>query len=157
MRSTSVLVTIGLCALLLVAVNCSAAPPAVGQSVTLEITGDLAKRYHALQTRQPSPPGVQISASAQVVQKLSSGRFRVEHALTLKSKNGEPRLITLSAIVDQGAFTRRVVPRGAAVSNSPSDPAPVKSAKPIEYVSLNLSDPQGVTLRSWKLEKEVGK
>jgi len=132
-------------------------PVSIGANVILEITGDVAKHYHRLQTRQSSTPsGIQISTSAQVVQKLKTGQYRLEHSLTINSKSDAPRMVTLTALVNADAFTHCVVPANTEVRASPSDPKPVKTKNQTTLSVVKLDDLKGVKIRGWKLDHQVG-
>ncbi|TWU11436.1 hypothetical protein CA54_02430 [Symmachiella macrocystis] len=132
-------------------------PVTVGANVILEITGDVAKHYHRLQTRQSSTPsGIQISTSAQVVQKLKTGQYRLEHSLTINTKSDAPRMVTLTALVNADAIKHRIVPANTEIRASPSDPKPVKTRKQTTWSVVKLDDLKGVKIRGWKLDHKVG-
>ncbi len=75
----------------------------VGDHLVIQMTGDLAVEY-AKRTgsinKDKVPPGLEISTTATIAQKLENGRIRVEHTLHIV-RDGEPvRLVTLTATVD---------------------------------------------------------
>ncbi len=130
----------------------------IGTNVILELTGDVAKHYHRLQTQQLSTPaGIQISTSAQVVQKLRNNQYRLEHSLTINSKSDAPRMVTLTALVNADAFTHRIVPANTEVRASPSDVKPGKTKKQTTLSVVKLDELKGVKIRGWKLDSQAGK
>ena len=73
-----------------------------GDHVAVRLTGDLARKYSQqtgqLNNRQ-APPGLEISTTATIAQKLDDGRIRLEHTSHVTRQGNQTRLVTITAIV----------------------------------------------------------
>ncbi len=138
-------------------------PGKVGALLVLEMTGDVAREY-AKRTRSIKgdgrPAGLEISTSAIVAQQLDDGRIRVEHTSHIVRDGNSVRLVTLSAIVDSTAVKTHVIPKGTAISSSPTThkngEEPGLTGKETRAFRLRLSEFKGLKLRSWTLADEIG-
>ena len=83
--------------------------------------------------------------------------LEIEHLFPLRNKGKQDRLITLTAIVARSKIAIKVSPAGAPICSSPGDKANgTVSKQDFKAKYAPLSELKDVTLRSWKLEQEIG-
>jgi hypothetical protein len=150
----------------------------VGDTVIVSMTGDVAKEYVRLNHRASiEAKEVNVETTAVIAQKLDDGRFRIEHFSQTQEKGKPPCLVSFSTIIDAAQIERVIgvefiidhgidevhgknvefVPEDTAVSSSPSEVVKVKFTEAVRInFRVSLSNVEGVTLRSWKLDEEVG-
>lgn len=130
----------------------------VGDHLMIQMTGDLAVEY-AKRTgsinKDKVPPGLHISISATIAQKLKDGRLRVEHTSHIVRADEPFQLVTLTGIVDSATLTTDIRPKGTEVSTSP-DAKPTLTTAETQTLRLTLSDLKGLKLRTWTLAEELG-
>jgi hypothetical protein len=137
------------------------APCKVGDSVVIEMTGDLAVEYaKRVGSFKENTSGLQISTTAIVAQRHNDGRFRIEHTSHIIRDGRSARLVTLTATVDSTRFVTDVTPVGTAVYSSPADQLngikPVLTTRETSALRLQLSDLKGLKLCTWTLAEEIG-
>lgn len=139
------------------------APPKVGDTIFITISGDLAKAYARrvqLIDNADRLPGLAIGTTARVEQQLENGQLRVEHSGAARADGQTTRLVTLTAIVDSSKITTHVSPKGTPLYASPADRKkgiePRLSQHETKSHRLELSDLKGVKLRIWVLSEEIG-
>jgi len=150
MRIKTVCLTVVATALSTTAINADdALSPRVGTTVVLEMSGVLAQKYCEQSRRLTKvPSGLQVQTASQIVQRLKTGEYRLEHTMTIKKESQDPRLISLSAIVNAGQFKERKTAANTLVYSSPSDRTPVAASKPTTTYYVELGDLRGVKLRN---------
>lgn len=129
----------------------------VGEHIVIQMTGDLAVEYAKCTgsiSKDKVPPGLEISTTATIAQKLKDGRIRVEHTSHIV-RTGEPlRLVTLTGIVDSTELTTDITPKGTEVFASPGAKPTLKTTE-THTLRLTLSDLKGLKLRTWTLAEEL--
>jgi hypothetical protein len=135
----------------------------VGDHVVIQMTGDLAAEYgKCIGTikKDQVPPGLEISTTATIAQKLRDGRVRIEHTSHIIRDREPVRLVTLTATVDSTKLTTDVTPKGTAVYASPADhkngSKSTLTTTETRTLRLTLSDLEGLKLRMWTLAEELG-
>ncbi|MGD9636099.1 MAG: hypothetical protein AB7G28_17760 [Pirellulales bacterium] len=134
--------------------------PAVGDHLFIDLTGKLAQEYVKRMDVPSGPlPGLSISTTATIEQRLTDGKYRISHH-TRANSAGRPRLITLTAVVDPSQITTAITPANTLVYASPAvqqaggTPALTKSDQ--NSFRVELSSLKGVKLQTWELVEEVG-
>ena len=135
----------------------------VGDPLVIQISGDLAAEYGKRTgtiSKDQVPPGLRISVVATVAQQLSDDQIRIEHTSHIVRNGGLDRLVTLTATVKSTQLVTDVVPKGTAVFASPAqgsdDGQGSATEKETRTLRLDLSDLQGLKLRTWTLSEELG-
>ena len=140
--------------------------------IVLNLTGELANAY-ALKTGEAGTGGESrtIATRALVTGSVDPTSVQVEHSKRVKRESAVDRLVTLTARVERTAiksFVRTVYQGQFTFSGRPSEkhagsfadgqPAeqPTVRARHFSIPSLSLSNLEGVKLRTWTVESEVG-
>ena len=126
-----------------------------GDKVFLRMRGDLASEYAKAMSGQASHI-VQVEVGAIVAQSLPDGRLRIEHSSPSLQREGEARLVTLSATVMPSMITSEITAEGTTVYAAPGSKVSTVTTKPTETLRVTLSNLKGVKLRTWKLASEIG-
>ena len=131
--------------------------------IVLNMSGDLARAYARISGSIDGDEGLgglNISTTAVIAQRLENDQVRVEHSAPVKSEGKPDRLVTLTATVD--AEKIRFFVRTVYTTSYSSPDAKESGEKPTLSLShqstpvLSLADLEGVKLRSWTLESEIG-
>jgi hypothetical protein len=142
---------------------------AVGQMITLRITGELAVEYARLsgfKLKGVDDKSFFIEATATVAQELEDGRLRLEHSTPILQREEQPRLLTLSATIDVKQIEREKSKAGpvyrAPFPHRPGDELPQGVARTSgerddSGARVILSDLKDVKLRKWYIAEEAGK
>lgn len=133
----------------------------VGDTVLVSMTGDVAKEYvrlnHGVNGVQIEADKIILETTAVVAQRLDDGCFRIDHFSQTQVKGKPLCLVTFSTVVNAAQIKMELVPEDTPVFSAPSEVVKAKftTAGQINF-RLSLSTVKGVTLRSWKLDEEVG-
>lgn len=126
--------------------------PKVGSLVFLKMTGDIAREYarETGQLRHDETPSeaMEIETTAEVTQRLSDGRLRIEHLSPPRVVFTDNRYTMLLATVEPSAISRETTPRGTVVSSSPDAAIESMTNQDLQTFRLTLSNLDDVVMRS---------
>lgn len=135
-------------------------------SIVLELSGDLYREYaqiYGSMDENESLGGFSITTTAVIAERLENDQVRIDHVAQVTREGRPDRLITLTATVDKTAtrsLVRTVFEGDFTFSDSPaskeSGESSTVSARHLSIPFLSLADLNGVKLRSWTLETEIG-
>lgn len=131
-----------------------------GQTVGVELTGQVAKEFTRLCGRERNADVKKVETSGTIVQKMDNGKFRLIISQTVVTDDKSERIVTVMAMVDAAQLITRVTPKDTPVSAQPIDlkkPVPITLvSRETKWTTVKLSELKGVKLRAWKITEEVG-
>ncbi len=136
------------------------AQPAVGDHLVVEMSEELARAYaDRVGLSKKTPPGMSISTTDTVEQRLANGTYRIGHQMPVKS-SGMPRLLTLTAVVDPAQISAETIAANTPVYASPAAHQAGGPSMTTKFDQANfrlkLSDLKDVKLQTWELVDEIG-
>jgi hypothetical protein len=131
----------------------------VGDQLAIKMTGEAAKAY-SIATGAPdtvqASQGLSTEILGTVAQRLTDGRFQVQHLSNVRQKDKSERLVTLTAIVRPEKVQTKVTPKGTMVYASPKSTVASVTTQSSSFPQIELDDLGGVRLQTWSLMNEVG-
>lgn len=131
--------------------------------IKLKMSGDLAREYAQISGAIDGLSGHSISATAFIAKRLENDQVRIEHSAHVTREGKTDRLVTLTATVDETAIrslVRTMFDGDFTFSDSPArkeaGESPTVSARHLAVPFLSLADLNGIKLRTWTLESELG-
>ncbi|TWU58992.1 Serine/threonine-protein kinase PrkC [Rubripirellula tenax] len=125
--------------------------PSVGSLILLKLTGDVAREYARetgqLRHDETPPEGMEIETTAEVAQRLSDGRLRIEHLSPPRVVFTDNWYTMLLATVQPSAISRETTPRGTVVSASPGAAIESMTNDESQPFRLTLSDLDDVVMK----------
>ena len=124
----------------------------VGDIVTVELTGEIAKQYAKMD--RVARDGDNIEIGAEIEQLLPDGQIRFTHVKEIKSDRSCVRII-MTGTFDDSQITTDTRSESKSVSLSPGGMR-VKTNGKTKKLRIHLNDFRNVKIQSWQLLREVG-